>query len=437
MPEPLDISLTPQTLDEGAPEEKAAFGDFIIRSSSGSLTVGFDCILNSYRLGPLVSGYHAAEWFAWNWWRLRWEPKSDSADWPLAHQINTIGEGYVWPNVTISSDGLRTTLISSPSARPDAKPFRYVGALPLAIPSAAFEAAVDVFIVRIIGRLREQAVPNTNDVLAERKEPELALGRRLEARLGRDPDAVDDNAIDQLLADSSRLGKQSLEEIAAEAGRTQRGILTADALEQIVQDDGYDAEPRDTVRLSTAYCPAKKPDIPAWKVGAEAAKALREQEKLENAPIPKRHTRPHGRHHRNNDFQPAKRRAPPRFRSCLIKNPKKARVVLRSRWPQGRRFDLARLIGDRLIISGGALHPATRASTYRQKAQRSFAAELLSPFDAVDRMLAGDYSAKKQHDVAEHFNVSEKTIEALLKNHGKIERDGWDWDFEPATTAAL
>ena len=75
----------------------------------------------------------------------------------------------------------------------------------------------------------------------------------------------------------------------------------------------------------------------------------------------------------------------------LDRNAREARMVLRSRWQTGRRFDLARLIGDRVIVSGGALHPATRTYTYRQKAQRSFAAELLSPFEAVDDMLAGDY----------------------------------------------
>lgn len=109
-----------------------------------------------------------------------------------------------------------------------------------------------------------------------------------------------------------------------------------------------------------------------------------------------------------------------------------SRMVLRSKWTTGRRFDLARLLGDRLLDSGGALHPATRANTYRQKAQRSFAAELLSPFEAVDEMLAGDYSLERQQDVAEHFDVSPMTIDTLLKNHGRIEREGFDAETEMA-----
>ena len=109
------------------------------------------------------------------------------------------------------------------------------------------------------------------------------------------------------------------------------------------------------------------------------------------------------------------------------------KVVLRSRWETGRRFDLARLLGDRIVRAvNGPLFPATRAFTYRQKMQRSFAAELLSPFEAVDQMLAGDYSMENQQDVAEHFQVSELTIRTLLVNHRRLDRENLDGELEVA-----
>ncbi len=46
--------------------------------------------------------------------------------------------------------------------------------------------------------------------------------------------------------------------------------------------------------------------------------------------------------------------------------------------------------------------------------------------------MADDYSVERQQDVAEHFDVSPMTINTLLKNHGKIEREGLDVDFEAA-----
>jgi len=435
MPENLEISLFPEILDEGSPEEKAAFGLFGIRAREGSLTEGFDFFLNGYRAGPLVSGYHVAEWFAWNWWRLRWEPKLESPAWELAHKMTSIGEGYVWPNVTIFSDGLRTTLLSSPSTRPDARPFRYVGARPLVIPSTTFEAALDIFIPRIIGRMRDQGVGTTNldtvwqDILAERSDPELAKRRRLEALLGRDADEAEDGSIEQLVADADKLGEQAIEEVAAEAARGTH-ILTASNFEAIAKANGYEAKPADAVHLSAEYRVRKGADVPAWRTGSDAARALREQERFDTSPITNaRLAALAGTSEatiKSSKAGPSD--APLSF--LLDLNARRASLVLRSHRATGRRFDLARLVGDRLINASGALHPATRASTYRQKAQRSFAAEFLAPFDAVEQMLDGDYSIERQQDVAEHFDVSPMTIDRLLKNHGRIERDSSDFEVD-------
>ncbi len=99
-------------------------------------------------------------------------------------------------------------------------------------------------------------------------------------------------------------------------------------------------------------------------------------------------------------------------------------MVLRSKWDTGRRFELARLLGDHLFFGAEApILPATRAYTFRQKVQRAFAAEFLSPFEAVEDMLKGDFSPEAVEEAAEHFAVSTVTIETLLLNHGLIERD--------------
>ncbi len=86
---------------------------------------------------------------------------------------------------------------------------------------------------------------------------------------------------------------------------------------------------------------------------------------------------------------------------ALDESDSRTRMSLRPRKKTGRRFDLARLIGDRVFrkqihAPAEALFPATRAHRYRQQVQRSFAAELLSPFTVVDDMLGGDYSEERQ-----------------------------------------
>jgi hypothetical protein len=434
MPEDLDIALAPERLDEGTPEERAAFGLFTVRSGQRSLTEGFDHFLDGYRPGPLVSGYHAAEWFAWNWWRLRWEPRSPAPDWAMAHRMTSIGEGYVWPNLTIFSDGVRTALLSSPSSRPDARPFRYVGALPLVIPSTTFESAVDAFVPRIIGRLREKGVDETNldrlwrDVLAERRDPEIAWRRRLEALLSHDPEAPDNGAVERLMADAVHLG-EAIEEVAADSVRT-TDVLTADRLIELAESKGHEARPRDAVRLGTGHGVVKRADLPAWRVGADTARALRDQERLGAAPMSNTRLARLAGTHLDAVTMVGDTEAPMAF--MLDRDALHARLVLRSRWIAGRRFELARLIGDRLMASGGGLHPATRAYTWRQKAQRAFAAELLAPFEVVDAMLGGDYSVERQQDIADHYDVSPMLINTMLKNHGRIDRDGSEFELDAA-----
>lgn len=430
----LSIALAPEVLDEGLPEERAAFGMFSICTPRGSLTEGFDFYLNGLRAGPLVSGYHAAEWFAWNWWRLRWEGRSAAAHWSGAHCMTSIGEGYVWPTVTILSDGLRTALIAEPSARPDAKPFRYLGSVSAAVPSTLFEAALDEFVPRIIGRLRAQNTAQTNldrvwqDVLAERAEPEVARRRRLEALLGREPDGVEDDAIETLLLDAARLGEQAVDEIAA-AGAHRPRVLTAEALEGRGALGGRGSW-SDALRLGPDRRLPYGAQMSAWQVGAAAAKAVREQERLGAEPIAdSRLAAMAGTHvttvtqRQDNDLD---------LSFSLDGAEGASQIVLRSKWPTGRRFDLARLVGDRLMAPEGALHPATRAYTYRQKAQRSFAAELLSPFETVEAMMENDFSVERQQEVAEHFDVSAMAIATLLTNHARLDRVGSDLDFEGA-----
>lgn len=433
----LEVTLSPERLDEGSPEERATFGLFMILTPNASLSEGFDSYLNGYRQGPLVSGYYAAEWFAWNWWRLRWEPRSASPDWPLAHRMTSIGEGYVWPNVTIFSDGVRTALISSPSARPDAKPFRYVGGLPAVVPSTVFESAIDAFVTQMLARLRDESVAETNldrlwrDVLAERSDPGVTKRRRLEALLGRDPDAVEDHAIERLLVDAEKLGEVAIDEVAADHAHG-GVVLTADMLNELARSSGFEASPRDAVRLRPDTSPSRNAETPAWRLGAAAARALRNQESLGAEPIFDETLAQMAGTSVDALGKPASAR---NIAFALDESPNASRIVLRAKWKTGRRFELARLVGDRIVNAGGGrLYPATRAHTYRQKMQRSFAAELLSPFETVDEMLAADYSIEHQQDIAEHFDVSPITIRTLLVNNGRIERA--DLEEEPEASAA-
>jgi hypothetical protein len=392
-------------------------------------------LANRLRQAPLLSAYHFAEWLAWNWWRLRWEPRSKAKDWAYAHRVATIGSGYIWPNLTIFSDGERTALIAKPTDERPQTPFRYITDRAAVIPASEFESELDLFIDQVLERLDWAKVADSNlekiwrGVVEERRTPELARARKLEALLGQDPDESDPQILDQLAADAKRLSVSAIEELAAEHGQSNR-VLTADELREIAGDRGFVSSLRNVVRVPTMSELPRGGQIPAWRLGARAAQALRAQERLDGQPISD------ARLAEMAGTQPSilnDRRGAPGISFALDENSMRSRIVLRSKWHGGRRFELARLLGDRLVAPGAKrLLPATRAYTYRQKMQRSFAAELLSPFETVDEMLADDYSNEHQQDVAEHFEVSPLTIRTLLVNHGRLEREELDGEFEAA-----
>src|SRR5260370_13467765 len=97
----LNISAEWERLDEGELEERACFAALGIQCHDRWLTEGLDGFVNRVRQAPLLSAYHLAEWMAWNWWRLRWEPRSSAPEWAFAHRLTTIGHGYVWPHAPI------------------------------------------------------------------------------------------------------------------------------------------------------------------------------------------------------------------------------------------------------------------------------------------------------------------------------------------------
>lgn len=435
------ISLSSDDLASGSEEERATFGLFAMTANDRLLTEGVDVDKNEVRHGPYVSGYPLAEWIVWNWWRIRWElgrPADVNAArrWEFAHRLSTVGEGYAWPDITVYSDGLQSFLFSEPSRSPDSVLFRYLGTSRReAVPTRSLESAVDGYVEDILARLEGRKLRSTNlrqlwnDLKEERGAPELTRFRRLEAQLGYDPDEADEHAIYRHLQDAARLGEEALGEVAADAalhGSDTGEMMSAAVIADIAMRIGFDADPKDAITLVASVDVARSGEIEAWRVGERVARAVRDQENMDGCPISDE---------RLADFAGTKAdaisdmsRRSEGMAFALDQERGGTRMSLRSKWETGRRFELARLIGDRLVHghihqSADRLFPATRAFSYRQKMQRAFAAELLSPFASVDAMLRGDYSEERQSDVADHFNVSPMTIRTQLVNHRRIDRE--------------
>ncbi len=433
------VSISQENLVHESAEERATFGLFSVIANNHLLTEGVEVDKQELRHGPYVSGYPIADWLAWNWWRLRWEigqPSDENAvrRWNFAHRMSTIGDGYVWPNITIFSDGVHSSLFSMPSRSPETSLFRYIGASGQTVLAVSLETAIDGFVEDILIRFEGAGIRESNlhrlwnELKMERVDPELTRFRRLEAQLGYDPDEAEEAAIRLRLDDAPRLGEEALGEIAADAtlGDNALGnMMTAGDFENIARQNGFEANPNDAITLSDSADLPQLGQVEAWRWGEHAAQAIRAQERLDGESVSD--TTLVGFAGIVSNAISSQRRHSFKI-SFALDFDSGTRVSLRSHRKTGRRFDLARLIGDRLLHTQRStpaepLLPATRASSYRQKAQRAFAAEFLSPFAFVEDMLGGDYSEEKQNEVANHFDVSPMTIQTQLVNHRRISLD--------------
>ncbi|MFC7334338.1 ImmA/IrrE family metallo-endopeptidase [Rhodocista pekingensis] len=428
------IHLAPEHLTEGTPEEKAAFGLVTFLADGRSLTQGYDTFIDGPREGPLVSGYHLAEWLAWNWWRLKCEPRPPSPpghSWQFAHALNTIGEGYVWPNLTIHSDGFRAVLESRRSVN-DHTVFRYFGAMPVLAQWSDVEAAIDHFVGVVLSRLDGATVRASNlhtvweELRVERANPELARYRALEAKLGYDPGEADEAILNARLAEARTLGDEAMGELASLAAMgapDAAQLMTADELRALARQKGQSMNARDGVSLAPA---GSLPwgTCPAHEIGVELAHWVRAQTDAGDGQIGDRELVALAGAQLS-ILTPERTRGPLSF--GLLDEGGMATAILSGTRTENRRFELARLIGDRIMRHEGSLFPVTDARTYRQKAQRAFAAELLAPIAAVKGMAGGDFSEDRQEEIAEHFRVSPMVINRLLKNNRVIDRDPFDY----------
>ena len=157
----------------------------------------------------------------------------------------------------------------------------------------------------------------------------------------------------------------------------------------------------------------------AWRIGVATANDVRQQAGLNNDPISDGMLAALAGTSKE-AFKSDKRTNSVSWQ--LEYDGKESRIALRPWVHTARRFDIARLLGDRLFRESGftpdePLSPATLSYSYRQKAQRAFAAQLLSPWEAVNQRLEEDYSQENREQVAQHFRVSALTIDNLIRNN--------------------
>src|SRR5260370_905097 len=101
----VSIEAYGERLNSRVPEGRACFAAIGIRYHEIWFSEAEDASVKRVRQKVYLSGYKLAEWLAWNWWRLRWEPRRRSTDWAMANRFTTAGGGEGLPKLTFSSTG--------------------------------------------------------------------------------------------------------------------------------------------------------------------------------------------------------------------------------------------------------------------------------------------------------------------------------------------
>ncbi len=384
----LKLELAPQHLDSGPIEERATFGTLQVFADGRCFTEGVAPDTKELLAGPRVSGYHLAEWLAWNWWRLRWEARPSETmgrEWRFSHCLSSIGEGYVWPNIEISSDGVKAIVTSTPTIDPAAGLYRYVGASAFAVIAATdLGAAIDGF-VRSMLDLLDGAKADTNlhhiwrDLEREQQDADATRLRRLEARLGK--------------GDMRWLRRA--EALAADAGRAcspvNREDVSCDIDEDAAHKRGYACAAALRRHLSPANGHEPITDLDELLARLGWAQRPSQTMELERESL---------------------------LEAALTRSDEGAAVAIIGEAGQARnRFRLARTAFLHHFTGNGTRRLVTEAHTWEQRASRAFAAEFLAPAAGLSEQLGGRASPMVIDELADHYGVNSQTIRHQIANH--------------------
>jgi hypothetical protein len=390
---------------------------------------------------PRMNGnaYTLAQWFAGNWWRLRWEPETPTSqvdvDWRMSHSMGSAGGGFSWPGIIFASDGDSVAIASRASRGKVMGPVRYLSDLSTRITASQFEREIDSFLSFVLSRLHAKGHGDSElaelwqDVMNERNDPALSPFRRMEAICGYDPDEAPDDLMKLLLEDGYDLGKHAVEEVAAHARhRTQEVLNEIKSLSDkkgVPQAGGYRCRPR-TLTSPITYRKGARP----WEKAALLARTAREEWNLGDAPVSNMHLGDFFRtpkkvfsRSKTAESNPITLGLRGANRDCLD-------IYLGKKPDTSRRFAASRLLGQWLQMNGETerLVPVADAKTAQQQFQRAFAQEFLCPYKALmERMQTERPTEENIEDTAEHFGVSSLLIKTTLVNNGEQDRDSLNW----------
>lgn len=409
-------------------ETTARVGIFL---DSYCLSKNYDIFSKTVRDQIHVSLYPLAMWFASSWWRLHYEVLPDSArkapshDWRMSHEMAAANMGFVWPQIIFSPDNDSVQVWALASQGHNEEAARFLNGLDhgYSVPKDQFTGEVASLIGDVIARLNEVGCKDSDlaaiwgFISEDLNNPAEHKKRRLEAMLGFDPESCPENLIVQAIDLEEKIGADTFSELAGAYARDADNRL--DAIQSLLQADGLEGDP-DDILVFNVESATREP----WEIAVSAARELRKKlgntlGSLDNQILYDLLGLPAASF---NDWLPASRA------KASVAGPDghgKMKFIPRRQHPVARRFELARFVGDYVRATNqplGSWLVSADLSTARQKFQRAFAAEFLCPINSLVEFLNGDLSEAALGEAANHFSVSERTVDSLLINNGYLPR---------------
>ena len=424
----IDFAWIPR--DFGDALERLSLAGITIEAGGVTVTEVEDSEARTTRPEIHVSAFDLASWLVANWWRLRWEADGDGLSWKMSHKLGAAGNGYLWPDVEFVSGGDTVRIRARPIRLGSTHSLRFLNEVDVHIPARNFEEGVRDFVEAVVSRVSSFGSRRADDLSAAWRElgeairnPETSFGRIMEARMGLDAGEADPALLRRLHEAADSAGHGAMGELAASSGS--RALADFEVLWEIGRDRSQPLSLEISPDMRSAVAQAAEENWKPWRQGVSVAALARREWSRGTGPtrteslaelcsVPARWI--------TDSSDEARVPIPAGFRN--IEGNGVLKAALKKRHPTGRRFALARIIGDHLVAGEGEdLLPVTNADTDRQRFQRAFAREFLCPFDALRDYLGNRIPDDEfMEDAALHFDVSPVLVRNALVDHGVVGR---------------
>jgi hypothetical protein len=384
-----------------------------------------------YRQAAYLPAYPLALWIAQSWWRLFYEPKHsvDAYEWSATHCIRFAGHGFLWPDIWLQPDGVNMDILARAYIADEREPIEYFPRESRAIPLEKLEACFSQFIdstIERLGNFESSLALLWHEILQERERESLSFLRKVEAVLGYDPDDFAEKELHALANYGKTMGKNYLLELLTAfrqsgAAHDEPSKDKVDKVENLFHVQGVQGN-FDLPSLQDIA--GSRQTVQPWDLGRNLARDLRSRIGLTGKVSNEDLQAMIGISKKDFDTYQFPVEAP--F-SIGKKNDNSYTFTFLKARTESKRFQVARYIGDYCSSlanqQDGEWLIISDCSTFRQKAQRAFGAELLMPVDLIKEYTEGVYTPTNIKKIADEFEVSSILAASQLANHKLIHPD--------------